>query len=352
MKIQILNYNNEKCTIRETNFFRDLFYYFDRMFEAELIEWTGEKSNILAVTDTDLGNYHSFDWADINIVFAETCQRIFEYHYKLDLTKAYIFVTESAIDFEILKKKFYGLPLLGHYTVFNEVFQYGTNLFTVKTPLTLFEPSSEPPPHDYFCLIGRKTSNRERFIYKLAKQDLSNCLVKYNGEIIGNSGAPMKFDFFNYREGFFLAPDQDSGGMVPSKAVQSSLYNNFRAEIQFETDAYGASGWDMPDYHLTEKTIKPLIMKKPCMIYGPAGYMNWLSTFGIDIGHGNFKFSYDKIEDHSGRMDAMLEEIKSVDWSSVEPDPEQHIKNLGGFHELCNMSKRNALRLYHRIRSL
>lgn len=351
MKIQILNPDSENCTITPGHFFRDSFDYFAKILKDTPIKWSGEPSQMLAVTNVDLDGLTEISWADTNIVFAETCQQIYDLSYKLDFTKAYIFVTESWIDFDILKEKFYGLPLIGHYAVFNEVFSYGTDLFTVKNQFTWLDKSKELPEYDYFCLIGRASSLRGRFIYELAKQNLSNSLVKYNGKVIGDSGAPAKFDRLDYSNGFFaVAAETAVGGILPSKLIQSTLYNNFRAEVQFETDAIGGQGWDLTEYHVTEKTLKPLIMNKPCLMYGPVGYTQWLSTLGIDLGHGNFECAYDLIENDVNRVCAVVEEIKNINWDTVSPSEQHSVQNLLGFHKMCNLSKQNCIDLYRRIR--
>lgn len=351
MKIQILDPNLGSCTIGPGHFFRDIFEYFSIVFKDEPFEWTGEKANILAVTNVDLNSLQEISWADTNLVFAETCQQIYDLSYKLDFSKSYIFITESWIDFELLKDKFYGLPLIKHYGVFNEVFNYGSDLFTVKNQLTWVEKSIEQPAYDYFCLIGRLSKLRGRFIYELAKHNLSNSLVKYNGKVVGNSGAPAELDKLDYQNGFFSADSNLAvGGVLPSKLIQSNLYNNFRAEVQFETDSIGGQGWDLKEYHVTEKTLKPLIMNKPCLMYGPVGYIEWLSKFGIDLGHGNFNYGYDAIEDDINRVCAVVNEIKNVNWAEVVPNNECSIQNLLGLHKLSESSKQRCIELYRQIR--
>jgi hypothetical protein len=177
--------------------------------------------------------------------------------------------------------------------------------------------------------------------------------VKYNGSVIGNSGASEKLDCLDYKSGFFdTEVDPTILGTVPSKLVQSSLYNNFKAEVQFETDSVGGRGWDLTEYHVTEKTLKPLIMGKPCVMYGPVGYLQWLRTFDIDLGHGNFDINYDSIANDQQRARAVVEQIKKIDFGKVVPSTEQHHRNIVGLHKMCNFSKENTVNLYHHIRRL
>lgn len=346
MKIQVLSNGG----FSQNNFFRDLFEYFTTLLGDDPIEW-GSEGKILAVTNVDLESLQEIHWADVNLIAAETCQQIYDLSYKLDYTKAYIFVTESWVEPSSLKDKFYGLPLIAHYAVFNEIFNYGSELFSAKSHITALEPSVEQPEYNFFCLIGRQTNLRRRFIYEIAKQDLSKCLVKYNSEIIGNSGAPAKFDCLDYKSGFF-GSDHHYGMSTPSKLIQSSLYNNFKAEVQFETDATGGQGWDLIEYHVTEKTLKPLIMGKPCVMFGPVGYHIWLKQYNIDLSLGNFKTNFDSIENDQQRVATVASLIDEIEFDKVVPNVQQHQQNILGMHQLCDLSKQNTLSLYRQLRLL
>lgn len=346
MKIQV----SQSESFASNNFFRDVFEYFTTLFGDEPIEW-GAEGNILAVTNVELNSLNQIAWQDVNLIAAETCQQIYDLAYKLDYTKAYIFVTESWADIEFLKTKFYGLPLIAHYAVFNEVFNYGSELFAAKSHITALPQMTEPPEYKFFSLIGRKSNLRTRFIYELIKQDLSDCLVRYNSDQVGNSDAPAELDQLNYKSGFY-GDSHHYGMSTPSKLIQASLYNNFKAEVQFETDASGGQGWDLVEYHVTEKTLKPLIMGKPCIMFGPVGYHTWLDQFGIDLGLGNFDTDYDLVESDVERMCAVVDYIKQIDFTKVQPNQELHDKNIIGLHKLSNLSKANTLDLYRRIRAL
>lgn len=350
MKIQIINSESENSSFSSRTFFRDIFDYFASLLKDEPIEW-GKDGNILAINQVDLESMQEIPWQEFNLISAETCQQIYDLSYKLDYTKAYIFVTESWVDSESLKTKFHGLPLIAHYAVFNEVFNYGSELFAAKSHITALPQMTEPPEYKFFSLVGRKSNLRSRFIYELTKQDLSNCLVKYNGTPVGNSNAPVDLDRLDYKSGFY-GYSHHYGMSTPSKLIQASLYNNFKAEVQFETDASGGQGWDLDEYHVTEKTLKPLIMGKPCIMFGPVGYHAWLDQFGIDLGLGNFDTDYDSVESDVERMCAIVDYIKQVDFTKVQPNQELHDKNIIGLHKLSNLSKSNALDLYRRIRKL
>lgn len=349
MKIKILNANSENCNIGVNQYYRSLFNTFASVRNDNLIEW-GNEGSILAVTNQDLTSLQTIDWHEINLIFAENCQQIFDFAFLLDMTKSYIFVTESFVDFEILKKKFMGFPLLAHYCVLNEVFEYGSLFFNANTYYSLIEQCSIDAnfEYDFFCLIGRPSGLRNKFIHALAKKDLSRCLVKYNGKVWGTSGADPRLDALDYQNGFFNN-GQQIGLQLPSKMIQASLYQNFRAEIQFETDAIGGQGWDIPEFHVTEKTLKPLLMSKPCMMFGPPGYLSWLLTQGIDLGHGCFDQTYDHIVNDSERLYSMIDVIDTVNWEDVKPNANQLSKNILGLHKLSQLSKTACVDLYKKL---
>jgi hypothetical protein len=351
MKIQVLDPESTTGLLIKNGFFRDIFDYFATLAKDEDIEWVCKDGKILAVCNRDLESFNEIPWQDINLIAAETCQQIYDLSYKLDYTKAYIFVTESWVEPESLKEKFYGLPLIAHYAVFNEVFNYGQELFSPKSHMSALEIPKQSPDYDFFCLIGRPSKLRHRFVYELVKQDLSQSLIKYNGNVIGNSGAPSQFDRLDYRNGFF-GSDYHYGMSTPSKIIQASLYNNFKLEVQFETDSCNGQGWDLVEYHVTEKTLKPLIMGKPCLMFGPLGYHAWLSQFGIDLGHDNFTTDFDSIKSDSDRASAVVKLLEKIDFDKIQSSQEQKDKNLLGMHQLCNLSKTNILDLYRRIRAL
>ncbi len=349
MKIKLLNSDSEKCYLKPGNFFRDLMIFFSTHYGDEEIVW-GETGSILAITHQDLEGVADIPWEETNIIMAETCQQVYDYSYKLDNTKAYILLTESWIDFDHLKEKLYGIPIIAHYPVFNEIFNYGMELFQPMSYLGTIAKSKPDPKFDFFCLIGRRTKLREKFIYELKKADLSKSLVKFNGEVIDGSGAFRNLDVLNYQTGFFDSSFQRVGMGIPSKLIQPSLYDNFKFEVQFETDSLGGNGWDLVEYHVTEKTIKPLLMGKPCLMFGPTNYNLWLSNFGIDLGHNNFDFSYASVDNDKQRVEVFVNYLMNLEYSSVESKKEYHDKNLLGFYELCNQSKANCLALYEKIK--
>lgn len=351
MRIKLLNADSDNCHIRIGHFFRDTMNFFADCYNDNAITW-GSDGKILAITHLDFeSTLDDIPWEDINIICAETCQQIYDNQYRLDNTKSYIFLTESWVDFDHLKEKFYGIPLIAHYCVFNEVLNYGSELFQARSHLSLLtDIPKDAAEYDFFCLIGRKTKLRSNFMFNLSKLDISKSLVKYNGQLVTGSGAPENFDRLDYSTGFYDGATVHHGMTSPPKLVQEALYKNFKFEIQFETDSSLGNGWDLVEYHVTEKTIKPLIIGKPCLMFGPVGYHAWLNNFGIDLGHDNFNVEYDSVANDSARASAMINYIKTVDIDSVVYNLDCHDKNMLGFLKLCYQSKAACVEMYKKIK--
>lgn len=348
MNIQVLN---EAAGISfDRNLIIQYIQYCARLTNNFVIDLTTKPCNTLAVTHYDLQDIVNIDWQNLNLIFAETCQQIYDYQYKLDNTKAYVFITESAADFDYLKNKFYGVPIIGHFAIFNEILDYGKELYSVQSHLTTIPKASEQVPnYDFFCLIGRKTNLRGRFVTKMSQLDLEKSLLKYNGKIIEKSGAPHHYDQLDYAaknfyNDYFKVP---SGMTLYSKVVQPQLYQDFKFEVQYETDAYESVGWEISEYHITEKTIKPLIMNKPCLMYGAPNYHRWLASYGIDLGHGNFDVKkFDDVECDESRVDALIKYLGTFDnFDDVMPNNECFKNNIFGLYLLAQFSFDNLRRL-------
>lgn len=350
MYIKILNAESNDCHLRVGHFFREIMNFFAEYYLDNQISW-GDTGKVLAISNLDFDTtLTDIPWEDVNIICAETCQQIYDNLYRLDKTKAYIFLTESWVDLDHLKEKCYGIPIIAHYSVFNEILNYGSELFQARSYLSTLTNITHSAEYDFFCLIGRKTNLRTNFMFNLSKLDLTNSLVKYNGQMVAGSGALEKFDKLDYRTGFYNPNASYIGMSVPSKLIQEDLYKNFKYEIQFETDSTGGNGWDLIEYHITEKTIKPLIMGKPCLMFGPVNYNSWLSTFDIDLGHGNFDYKYDSIPNDFDRAAGMITYAKDLVPNNIQHNSAQHDKNMLGFLKLCNTSRAACVDMYKKIK--
>jgi len=320
------------------------------------ITWSDESGDILAVDWYDLDHRTYIPWKDINIVVTETFQQIFDGLKVFDLTKSYILVTESYADPDVIKKALPDLKIIKTFTRFVEIFEYGQGTFNPVHQYTWAQSSKREPVYDFFCLIGRLSWLRSHMINRLSTFDLSNSLVKYSGKQVDKSLAP-NLDLVDYDPKTFYFDGNtfnETPWLIPAKLIPVELYQKFYFEIQHETDPYYGRGWQIQEFHLTEKTIKPLIMGVPCLMLGATGYNTWLSeSFGIDLSLGQFDMSFDTITNNMQRVDLMLSQIPNLIKNKVSLDTQdQHAKNMAGFNKLRDFNLQQFRELYNLVQSL
>jgi len=61
--------------------------------------------------------------------------------------------------------------------------------------------------------------------------------------------------------------------------------------------------------HLTEKIFKPIVMKQPFMLLASPGNLAYLRRYGFKTFEGIIDESYDTIQDHDARVDAVVDQL-------------------------------------------
>ena len=320
------------------------------------ITWSTESGNVLAVDWYDLAHLTSIPWKDVNIVVTETFQQVVDALALFDTERSYILITESFADPAVVKNALPDLKIIKTFTRFIEVFEYGQNMFNPVNQYTWAQDIKREPEYDFFSLIGRTSWLRSHMINRLNTFDLSNSLVKYGGKQLDTSKAP-DLDAINYDPSKFYFSDntfKSTPWLIPAKLIPSELYQKFYFEVQHETDPYYGKGWQITEFHVTEKTIKPLIMGVPCLMLGAAGYNTWLlDSFGIDLSLGQFDMYFDKITNNMQRLDLMLSQMPWLIKRKISLNTrDQHAKNLMGFNKLRDFNLQQFRELYTLIQSL
>jgi len=83
------------------------------------------------------------------------------------------------------------------------------------------------------------------------------------------------------------------------------LSGNWHIELVFETCTQG------PSYLPTEKTVRPLVCEKPCLIYGPRGFLQNLRNQGFHTWGDIWDESYDDYEQKT-RYDMIKDVINTL----------------------------------------
>lgn len=320
------------------------------------ITWCTESGDILAVDWYDIGHLTYIPWKDVNIVATETFQQVVDALKLFDTSRSYILITESFAEPEVIKKALPSLNIINTFTRFVEVFEYGQNMFNPVTQYAWTQDFKREPEYDFFSLIGRTSWLRSHMVNRLSTFDLSNSLVKYSGKQVDASKAP-DLDPVSYNPEIFYSTNNtfnETPWMIPAKLIPTELYQKFYFEIQHETDPYHSKGWQIAEFHLTEKTIKPLIMGVPCLMFGAPGYNTWLlESHGIDLSLGQFDMQYDKITNNMQRIDTMLMQLPDLIKHKVSLNThDQHAKNMLGFSKLRDFNLQQFRDLYNLIQSL
>jgi hypothetical protein len=321
------------------------------------ISWSISDGDILAVDWADLGRCTSIPWKDVNLVVTETFQQVVDAINLFDTTRSYILVTESYADPAVVKSALPTLKIIDTFTRFVEVFEYGRSMFNPVHQFIWAQDFKREPKYDLFSLMGRTSKSRSYLIQQLSKFDLENSLVKYNGKQHPKSKAP-DLDPINYNVDLFYSSNNtfaDTPWLIPAKIIPTALYQQFYFEVQHETDPYnGGNGWQIAEFHLSEKTIKPLIMGVPCLMLGAVGYNTWLlESFGIDLSLGQFDMDFDKIKDNATRTHSMVRQLPELIKNKVSLNTQhQHAKNLLGFNKLRDFNLQQYRNLYNLVSSL
>lgn len=353
MQIQILKSDHGRG---EISTIRDFCFLTASIKSDNKITWSEDKGDVLAVDWHDLLHKESILWKDVNIVVSETYQQIIDALPKFDFTRSYIFVTESYTTPEVIAASFPNLHIIKTFTRFVEIFEYGQSIYNPVSQFAWAQDLAREPAHDFFCLIGRQSWLRSHLVNRLSTFDLSNSLVKYHGVQVDKSKAP-DLDPISYDPNkFYFAGNtfNESPWLIPAKLIPTKLYEKFYFEVQHETDPYHSKGWQIAEFHVTEKTIKSLICGIPCLMFGAPGYNSWLlDSFGIDLSLEQFDMSFDTITNNMQRVDTMLMQLPNLIKNKVSLNTkDQHAKNMLGFTKLRDFNLQQLRELYKLLQSL
>jgi hypothetical protein len=111
-------------------------------------------------------------------------------------------------------------------------------------------------------------------------------------------------------------------------------YNRFALEIVCETYCLGDA------FFPTEKTVRPIAMMKPFLLYGPKKFLARLREMGFRTWHEFWDESYDEFEgaDRWRRMQPALDQIM------------RHDLDLSGLAEICQHNKHRLDQLINQYR--
>jgi hypothetical protein len=97
--------------------------------------------------------------------------------------------------------------------------------------------------------------------------------------------------------------------------------NNFEFYSDFAIDVVVETMFDCPHVFISEKTLRPILLNTPFIMFGPCGTLEYLKTFGIQTFSSIWDESYDLIEDPVDRFLAcckLVEEINQMELKEIK----------------------------------
>jgi len=108
---------------------------------------------------------------------------------------------------------------------------------------------------------------------------------------------------------------------IPNSGID--FYKNYAIDIVVETN------FDYPHIFISEKTLRPLLAKTPFIMFGPAGTLTYLKSFGFETFSDCWDEGYDTVEDPQERFIACTKIVKEIAEWPIEKCQEicQTLKN-------------------------
>lgn len=90
------------------------------------------------------------------------------------------------------------------------------------------------------------------------------------------------------------------------------FYSNFAVDIVTETN------FDYPSQFISEKTLRPLLLKTPFLIFGPFQFLAYLKSWGFETFNDLWDENYDLIEDSQDRFIKCCHVVKDIAQRPIE----------------------------------
>jgi len=253
---------------------------------------------------------------NLNIIVVETLRQFLSIQDKLDSNKKYIVFSESHWD---TQKYTIDLNYELIYVPWDLIdcqnrLANRSNLYFHLIDLDML--SKYQPKYDFLCLAGRSKLWRDKFVDKLVNElDLKNSLTSYYGKCLGNSDL-LKLDIpyersnskVEFEEKFYQpinVPDTNYKYNL-SYFTKNELFYQTKFSLVVETEA------ELQEYHITEKTMKCIMLGHPFVVMGTPYYLEFLHSLGFVTYSNIFDESYDRILDLDSRMDAVIELVRKL----------------------------------------
>ncbi len=257
---------------------------------------------------------------------------------KLDSSVKYLVISESWWDVNFYEFDFdYKLIFISWDLIdFQRRLAIRDNLYYYMIDLDMLD--NYAPKYDFLCLIGMNKDWRNNFVDKLLKTDVSNSLISYYGKCLGHTDL-LNLDLFytrsdkldDFENKFYNNNTVNEFGHAVnlSYSVNLELFNKSKFSLVVETVAKHF------EYHLTEKTLKCLILGHPFVVMGSWQFLRFLHQLGFKTYNEIFDESYDEISDLNARMQAVINLVNTLKTKHFDINTLKKIQN----HNLVNFMR-------------
>jgi len=162
-------------------------------------------------------------------------------------------------------------------------------------------------PYIFSALLGGEKAWRSE-LYENIKNN-PNIIITYRGKYPDLNkeyeATPEEYKYFTYEYDYFSLPSEEKANSDLAMRVPSKIYENSLVDLVVETY------FGLPVF-LTEKTGKPIIAKRPFILYASAYTLKNLKRFGYKSFPRLFDESYDEIPNNNLRKQKILHEIENL----------------------------------------
>lgn len=176
-----------------------------------------------------------------------------------------------------------------------------------------YQYETEKP--NLFCsLVGMARPPRNRLVDSILKHlHYDNYILNYHGKELGrpSRNLDINFDFDGHSSSRMFLHDGLSFNALLS--FPTDLFNTARFNLVVETSQIHN------DFHLTEKTLKPLFVGQPFVVFADRHHLRHLRTLGFETFGNLWPEDYDEIADLDARIDAiikLLNDLKNFNWNA------------------------------------
>jgi len=288
----------------------------------------------------ELDQPHNHQFTDTTILVVESLRQVIKLKSdnRLDLTKKYIILSESWWDVNQYEFDFEYTMIYVSWDIIDSQNRLTNRSDLYYHLMDLSMLNSYNPKYDFLCLIGRGKEWRDTFVKKLQTIDLSNTLTSYYGKCLGNQDLldlDIEYSRTNSVEEFeqkfyknvHIGSCNHSYNL--SYFTKMDLFKKTNFSLIVETEA------ELEEYHVTEKTLKCLILGHPFIVMGTPKFLNFLHNMGFKTYSSMFDESYDNIMDLESRMDAVINLVKEVRHYDFNTNELEKIQN----HNITALAK-------------